>query len=1022
MVWLGGRALAGEYGVTSWGVDEGLPQSSVTDIAQSADGFLWIRSLNSSLSRFDGVQFVNFDTANLAGLDSPAIRRLFVDNQGTLWVNDETDNLLVWQGHAFVKVGENLRLASLVGESPGHLALMTLDGDLVIGRSGPNGAWSWQRHKLPPPKGYFVYHEDRDGVLWFSTPGGKLGRFANDRFEILDAPPGLANGKIQTLARDADGQIWVGTDQELARWQGAAFINENPGGPATKISFAHLVPDRRGGLWVEANGKLVFFGHNHWSEPVAEWDRSRLPWVRVSASLSDNVGGLWISLGEQGMVHVDHDRKLVRVTTADGLPSQSVQAFFADREGNLWAGYHRGGLIQARQQTFHSLTRREGLRDTLVTSVTEDTAGAIWVGTAGGTVACWADGVCTNFSLPRSGAVCRDAVVAAGFAGQVWVGTVGNGLLVWDHGQFQPVLGPDKISPDGVRQLLVAKNGDVWFANFSGLYRWRENKLDQVLVLKSKQEVAALMEGTDGPMWIGTLDGKLHRWQDGKLLSYQPLDGVPDSRFWALYPEPDGTIWIGTMNAGLLRFKDGRFTRFTVADGLANNSISHILADDQNNLWLGSHVGVMCVAKSSLVPRDGHKPAVACRLFGRTDGLPTVAMTLEFQPSCVKAHDGSLWFGSPKGANWVNPAEIRPAEPAPPLLVESVSADGLGQEFIRNPPSASPAIFIEPGAKNIEVNFTAPAFTAPDLMRFKYRLDKLDADWIDVGGQRSVSFKHLPAGDYNFRVMAQNSDGLWSQPPATFRLVLQPHLWERSSFQLSALAALLGLVGFTVRRIMQQRFRRKLEALRQQQQIERERARIARELHDDLGAGLTEISMTSDLVENPDLPEYEKNQYAHEVGVRARELVQRMDEIVWAVNPLNDSLASLSLYVSQYAKQFLDLSHIACRVDLQPDLPEITLNAEQRYNFFLAFKEAINNIARHAKAKELHLAIRSEQGRLAFIIKDDGRGFEPGGELAGADGLRNIRERMSRLKGECEITSQPGRGTRVSLWIPLQPA
>ena len=1024
-LWLGTSLQAGEYSVTTWGVDEGLPQSSVTDIAQTSDGYLWIRSLNSSFSRFDGVQFVNFDPANLAGLVTPAVRHLLVGGQGNLWVNDEADNLLLWQGNCFVKVGENLRLALLVAEQPGQVAFTAVNGDLITGRADAVGRWTWQR--LKPPMPITSYFEDRDRVLWFLAPGGKIGRLESDRFEILNPLPGLAGQNLQVITRDSSGNIWLGTDKELARWDQGTFTNLNPGGAAEKISVRRLLPATGGGLWLMlADGKLIYYDHERWSQPVVGWDGNRVPWSRFRSWRSDNLGGVWITLGDEGLAHVDRDGQLVRVTGADGLPSMTAQAFFADREGNLWAGFHRGGLLQLRKETFHAVTRRDGLQDSLVTSVTEDASGTIWLGAAGGSVTRWADGVCTNLSLPLRGRFCQNAVVAAGADGRVWIGTGGNGLLVWNQGELRHALLPEQIpqsDQQGVRQLLVAKNGDVWFANFSGLYRFDGKELHCEVAPKSKEQaVASLAEGTNGTIWFGTFDGVLRRWQEGKLFSYQPSDNAAPSRLWALWPEADGTIWIGTMNSGLLRFKDGKFTRFTTADGLADNYISHILADDHDNLWLGSHVGVMCVAKRSLRPRESGKEPVACRLFGRSDGLPTVAMTLEFQPSCVRALDGALWFGSPKGASWVNPEDVRPVQPAPRTLIESILADNTAREF--SPVSshrALPAISVEPGVKNLEVRFTSPVFTDADLMRFKYRLDKLDPDWIDLGARRSVTFNHLPAGEYTFRVMAKNSDGLWGQKPAAFRLVLQPYFWERKSFLVAALVALLGVVAFSVRRITKQRLRRKFEALRQQQQIERERARIAQDLHDDLGAGLTQISMTSDLVENPDLPEYEKGQYAHEVGVRARELVQRMDEIVWAVNPRNDSVASLSLYACQYAKQFLELLNIACRVDLQPGLPEIPLNAEQRYNFFLAFKEAVNNIARHSGATELHLTIRTEDGQLVFLLQDNGRGFEAGGELVGADGLRNIRERITRMGGECEITSRTGQGTRVAMRVPLAP-
>ena len=1016
---LSGVAWAGEYSVTTWGVDEGLPQSSVTDIAQTPDGFLWIGTLLSGLSRFDGVQFVNFDSANTPVLPDAGVRHLFVDSQGELWVNGGDGSLLLKQGNTFVKVGEGFKIAALVGEWQGRMTFSTLDGELIIGRRGADGQWQWRRHKAPV-EGSNFFSEDKAGVLWFLAAGGKLGRFKDDHFEIFDTPPGLMGKRIQTVASDDAGRIWVGTEAEVARWENGVFTNCNPAGPAAKISVRRIMPVPGDRLWLEVDGKLVCRDHEQWSPPVAGWDGNLLPWSQLRTFRADNGGGLWISLVD-GMAHLSRDGRLLRVTSGDGLPSQWVQAFFADREGNLWAGYHRGGLIEVRPATFQTVARREGLRDTLVTSVTEDTGGAIWLGTAGGSVARWADGICTNFTLPLRGRFCQDVVVTAGPDGRVWIGTGGNGLQVWDHGEFQLAVSPDRISLDGVRQLLVAQNGDVWFANFGGLYRLTGGKLEQVFAsYGTAQAVAALKEGADGSLWIGTIGGKLRRWQGGQLTSHQPQDNVPSSRCCALWPEADGTVWIGTMSGGLLQFKDGVFTRFTVEDGLVDNSISHILADEQGNLWLGSHAGVMCIAKKSLVPRASRTGLIPCRFFGRSDGLPTVALTLEFQPSCVKTHEGILWFGTPKGASWVDPREVRSAEPAPMVVVESVRADNQARE-LSQPVStgALPELKVEPGVKNLEVRFTAPVFTAPEAMRFKYRLDKLDADWIDLGGRRNVTFTHLSAGEYTFNVMAGNSDGRWSQSPAAFRLIVQPHFWERATFQVATMFALLGGVALIVRRITQQRLRRRLELLSQQQEIDRERARIAQDLHDDLGAGLTEIRLTSAMSANPNLAEPESREYAREVSARAAELVQRMDEIVWAVNPRNDSIVSLSYYACQYVEQILKPLGIACRLDVQPGLPEISLNAEQRYNFFLAFKEAIANIAKHSGSTELKLTIHLAADTFVFQLEDNGRGFVPGGEQAGADGLRNIRERITRLGGECEITSQPGQGTRVTLRVPI---
>lgn len=998
-------------------MDEGLPQSSVTDIAQTPDGFLWVGTLLSGLSRFDGVSFVNYDTDNTPDLISPAIRRLQADSQGNLWISAVPDVLLLRKDGHFTKVASGFHIASLVSDHTNRMVFTTLEGQLAVGECDATNYWNWRLHAPPVSTGNTYFEEDRQGMLWFQAPGKKLGRFKDGNFEILEALPGLSGKRVQSMARDAAGTIWVGTDCELAYWTGTNFASCNPANEKQSLSVRRIVNGGAGRLWVEVDGKLQLYDNGIWHEPVKEWNGNDSPWSHVRSIRVDPQGGFWAWLGEDGLAHVAEDGKVSRVTSADGLPSQRVQAFYCGRDGNLWAGYHRGGLVEIRQETFHSVKQREGLVDTLVTSVTEDSAGAMWLGTSGGGLVRWEDGICQNFSLPLRGAFCTDITVGSSSDGQVWIGTVGNGLLVWRHGEFRHVIPPEQI-PEGIRQIAVTPKGRVWFANFSGLYYLNNEKAVRALSTSDYDHAVTALAVLDEEVWVGTMGGHLRHYRDGQWDDFQPGNGMAKSRMWSLLPERDGTVWIGTFNAGLLRFKDGKFTRFTTVDGLVDNNISHILSDDASNLWLASRNGVMRVPKVALNQFDLKKQKLPCRVFGRNDGLPTLAFTLEFQPGCVRAHDGSLWFGTPKGATWVNPNQIRNVQPPPVISLESIIADGQQQGLS---PDQTPSDFVlEAGNKTLKVDFTAPDYTAPDLLRFQYRLDPFDGEWVDLGNRRSISFNHLPPGQYRLQLRGINADGQQSNLDEGFNFVALPHLWERRSFFVTVIFALLAGVALTVRRVTQARLQRRLESLRQQQQIERERSRIAQDLHDDLGAGLTEISLTSDLATNPMLPEHESRQYTHEIGIRARELVQSMDEIVWAVNPRNDSINSLSIYACQYAQRLLKPLEISCRLDVQAGLPETPLNAEQRYNFFLAFKEAINNIARHSEATEMHLAIHAAGGQIVFQINDNGRGFEPAAtEQAGADGLRNIRERMLRLGGHCEITTKTGQGTHVSLCVPL---
>jgi len=1014
---------AGEYLVQVWGVDEGLPQSSVTDVKQTPDGHLWIGTLLGGLARFDGVEFTSFNLVNTPSLKHPGIRRLACDSEGVLWVNDYGGNLLRLQDREFVTEDvPNVQLGSLVLDRLDRRVFAALSGDLIDGRRGGDGRWAWQIFKMPHAGGSPYYVSDAGGTLWYRHSNSKLGRFAGGQFDVCDLPSQLKGRKLQTLAQGDTGEIWLGTEAELARWDGSNCTVILPAGE-TNLLIRHIVPLGGDRAWVEANNRLRRLHGHTWDAEAVGWDGAQSPWSRTRTLRHDEEGGLWISLREEGLAHVRADGSIHRITREGGLPSQLVQAFQPDAEGNLWAGYHRGGLVRVRRSLFRTVARPEGLADTVVLTIAEDKQGAVWMGTGSGIVARWQDERLTNFTLPLLGAFCQEAVVCAGPDGRIWAGTSGNGLLVHEAGQFRHVLPPAQV-PRGVRTLLVRRDGSVWFTDFSGLHRVVEDRAERVLEFKRTDDVAgSLVEGPDGSLWMGTLGGSLLRRNGEGWETFQPADGRPASRFWALLPEADGSVWIGTLDQGLLYFKDGRFVRFTRDDGLVDEGISQILSDGQD-LWLGSRVGIQRVARVSLLRRAGKEvDSVACRVFGRGNGLLTTAMALEFGPNCVATRDGRLWFSSANGAASALPSDVGHRQASRAAFVEGILADGKpvfnGSNRPGFPLDPAQTLRLGPGLRNLEIRYTTPNLSAPELVRFRYRLADVDSEWQYAGTRRSITFTRLPPGRYQFHVSARNSDGIWSSADAAFAFVVQPQFWERRLFQ-GGLALLLGSLGLgAMRLITKRRMQRKLDRLERQRALEQERTRIAQDLHDDLGAGLTEISLTSDLAANPELDPSASVRFVQEIGSKARELVATMDEIVWAVNPRNDSLASLAAYCCQYAQHFLTSAGIRCRLEVDESLPTALLNSEQRHQLFLAFKEALNNLVRHSGAAEARLGIVAIAGQLKLTLEDDGRGFSGPVASEGADGLKNMAERLRRIGGTCEVRSQPEGGTRVTFTMPL---
>ena len=325
---------------------------------------------------------------------------------------------------------------------------------------------------------------------------------------------------------------------------------------------------------------------------------------------------------------------------------------------------------------------------------------------------------------------------------------------------------------------------------------------------------------------------------------------------------------------------------------------------------------------------------------------------------------------------------------------------------------------LPPGQRRVEFAFTALTFTKPEAVGFKYRLNGLDADWVEAGTRRAATYAQLPPGHYRFQVMACNSDGEWNEKEATLELTAEPYWWETPWFRVAGPLSAVGLLAGGIILGSRRRHRRQIERLEMLQATERERVRIARDLHDDLGGGLTEIAMLSEVARQERDQPQEVDAHLERIFRSSREMTQALDEIVWAVNPANDSLEKLIAFTSEFAREMLEPAGIRFRLEAPAAVPKLTLNSQIRHQLCMALKECLHNVVKHARAHEVHIRIGLDDRLLAVTIADDGTGFDPAAlpDQAGThDGLANLRQRLATIGGTCELHSAPGQGTRVHL-------
>jgi len=1017
-----------DYVVKVWGADDGLTEGSVTDVAQTSEGYLWVGTLFGSVLRFDGTRFVRYNSANTPEFSLKwGVPRLMVDQGGTLWISMRDGGMTTWDQHGFRSVFTSTNQPDrMLWSAPGRVIFVYDNGQLLSGRK-QGDQWNWETVTL-------LDALSQDQCC------------ADQETQTLASVPGLDGRQIQVLTADAHGHIWIGTDRSLALWQTNQFATMTPTNGEPELNVKRIVSSGGNSLWVEANGRMRRCLGRRWLAESEGWNRALGKRLSPRFLHGDTEGGLWSSAGDLGLIHVSADGEFQRLTTRDGLPSNTIHFAYQDHDGNIWTGYERGELVQVRRRIFRAIAKEEGLADSLINTVCEDAQGAVWIGTHSGAVNRYANGVCTNVPLLEPGRA-QDSCVAADAQGRVWIGAQGIGLLRFKDGQMQRIASPTQLQ-GYPRLLLPGRDGRLWVGTLWSIICITNGNPDAQTSTPNPQlnfeytgqtvggHPTALAEAADGTIWAGTLDGVLLRWDGKQFVPVEPPDRSSLGRIWALWPAPDGSLWAGTEEGGLLHWNNGRFHRYTMKDGLPSDSIAQILGDAQGNLWLGTRAGIARILGPSLVRFErGELDELPVSVYGRSDGLLTIGSAIIYQPNCWRGRDGTLFFAMANSVAEVKPGQVHINSSLPVVALEELWADdrrvwperagavlaAANTAGEQNHQAAAPIIRVGPGRGDLEFHYTGLALGSPSRVQFKYKLEGLESAWNRAGGERKAIYRHVPPGEYTFRVIACNSDGVWSPAGDLLTVEVSPHFYQTVWFRGgTGLLAVMGL-SLTVAIAMRRRMRRRMEQLERQHELERERARIAQDLHDDLGAGLTEIGLLGGLLQDPSKYPTRKEEALDRIVRRCHDLVMALDEIVWAVNPRNDSVNSLGGYLCRYAQGFLEPTAIRCRLEMQEAEPDHPLNSEQRHNLFLAFKEALTNIVRHSGATEARINISVEgRNRLSIRVEDDGHGL-PATVAAGADGLVNLRQRMDQIGGQCEIVSRPAGGVSVGLSLSLAP-
>lgn len=968
------------YSPREWHEQDGLPAEELAGVAQDEAGFLWVAT-SSALARFDGTKFER---------QAPA-QEIFPRGMHPAG------------GFPVIPANGN---AGLAGSLSWH-----------------DGGWRFDPEPALAGKAARSAFRDPQGGIWIGCDDGTILHREGANFDLFPAPADLAGRRIPSFADDALGQIWVARSAQLFRVEGPNWIEVTLPGTEPELRIGS---SGQGGIWVVGRTTL-----HRWQDgaltPVAELPRLAGAHF-VQAILEDQHGHLWLGTRSQGVFRIAGGT-VTRVPTS----SEDVTGLCEDREGNIWVASNGGGLTRLRPKVHELFDESNGLKDNFSYTVVEAPGGAMWLANRDGGLARITDGTVDPISRREGWRSFSTMSLYPAPDGRLFI-TTGVGIHQLDTAAPRdPLRIPGLAAFRNVRASFVARNGDYWFSvDPDGAARWRDGEVIQFGPDHGlhAREVRAFAEDANGRIWIGGADGHLFRSvPDGFELVRFPGDSDCGA-LQVIRFEPDGSMLVGTTRRGVVIFPGGDLKQPRALDdsrGLPGSNISQLLIDDHDRYWFASRTGIFWVhgneVRDFAVGRKEHVHAIA---LGQDDGVPYLSCHGLFQPAAWKAGDGSLWFATRRGVLRTDPSMMGlTSETPPPVTVSSIHADGR----VIAPGSQ---VTLKSNVRKLEVTLSALNLSAPDSVQIRYRLDDFDPDWVVLGAGRTVTYPRLPPGEYVLNTMASHGSGRWSTQPGLITFRVTPPWWQTPAAQVGYLLTLIATVAFVVRRWSHRRLRLRLERAERARAIEQERARIARNIHDDVGANLTRISLLTQAAQHESTAPSATLDKIHEA---TRTITRAMDEIVWAVNPRHDNTESLVYYIGNFAQSLLGAAGIRCRLLTPEQLPAAPLTSQTRHHLFLCCKEALNNIVKHAQATEVTIRIAGERATLVVAISDNGTGMPErlGSDLGNpttpvgrsGNGLRNLRERMAEIGGSCSMSrgnasGAVGPGTTVTFTVPLQ--
>jgi len=956
-----------QYVAGAWQAEEGLPQNSVTAMVQDRLGYLWVGTFGG-LARFDGVRFTLFESGDLLHLGDNGILSLYESRSGVLWIG-------------------------------------TLDGGLI--RVDDGTVTTYTEHDGLPSRFVSSIREDQEGNLWFNTSEG-VAHFVGTKLESYPSFRGQPVREFLLQARDRS--MWFRYGENVVRF-GADGSIANLKSPKPTSFLVH--ESRDGSVWIAFRDqyRLVRYYRGIFTAvplpPIpGKSMRQNSPgdYLVYTLSMAEDAEGELLLLTPAGICRIANGS--LGSPEAVPLPSNGrellkVRSLMVDREGNVWVGTNGLGLVRLRRAPLVAYGKDQGLSDAGFNAVFQDREGRIWLG---GDLVYWFDG----HHFHEFPGVANVRAITQTRDGDIWF--AGYGGL---HRYRSGVLSVFKLEAPDVRAIYQDREDTLWIGALmeehpGGLYRFRDGKLDQI---PGVSDVNQIIGDRDGGIWVAGVKELLYL-RGGKTVRYDQKQGLPD-RSVDLHQDSTGTLWIASYGGGLTRLRDGRLRTITTKDGLPNNMLAGILEDSHGNLWISSTQNIFRFSLKELDDlADGKISAILPISYGVAEGLRSSESDVG-SPAGWETNNGQIWFPTMRGVVAIDPTAG--SRVPPPVVVEEAWANK--RMFARNGRNS-----VSPGSNTFDFRFTALSLSAPEKVRFKYRLEPFDKDWADAGTHRTAHYTNMDPGEYSFHVLAVNTFGIWSDQEASVRFVLLPHFYQTNWFRALYVAAFMGLV-WTIYQWRVRQLRHDFEMTLETRIGER--ARIARDLHDTLLQSfhglLLRFQSASLLLPQRPIEAKENLDGAIEQAAgaitEARDAVQGLRASTVEDNDLTRAIRTLGEELEKDSS-----SHRPATFRVAVEGQARDLHPILRDDIYRIAAEALRNAFHHALAKQVEVEVRYDDEQFRLRIRDDGKGIDADAlssrGVQGHYGLRGMHERAALMKGELVVWSEVDAGTEVELRVP----